>query len=217
MAIDWNAITILQVASLNLMPMGRMIIRPYKGKPPKLQRYHDIPGSFYYPKTAIIWGMDTQEIGQSLQAAFAAVPDFRAASGRRHPLPAILTLAVCAMLSGAGSLYAIPQWGRCQDAATISALGFIHPRTPAVSCWHRVLRGLDVAAFETAIAQWVQQHLALQVGGGVALAVDGKALRGIHGAELPGVRLVAGYAHGAGLVAGQRGGGARSGGTDDGP
>ena len=41
---------------------------------------------------------------------------------------------------------------------------------------------------------------------GKALAVDGKALRGLHGDELPGVRLVAAYAVGAGLVVGQKGG-----------
>ena len=53
--------------------------------------------------------------------------------------------------------------------------------------------------------------------GGSAIAVDGKALRGIHGQELPGVRLVAGYAHESSLVVGQKGGGAGTGGTDNGP
>ena len=161
----------------------------------------------------IIRGMDTLEAGRSLQAAFAAVPDFRARSGRRHSLPTILTLAVCAMLSGARSLYAIHQWGRCQDRATVAALGFTHPKTPAVSCLHRVFRGLDVAAFEEAVAQWSRQYLEPDAGGRVAIAVDGKALRGIHGEEMPGVRLVAGYAHSCGLTVGQKGGQARTGRT----
>ena len=40
-----------------------------------------------------------------------------------------------------------------------------------------------------------------------ALAIDGKALRGIHGDdEVPGVRLVAAYTHRQGLVVGQKGG-----------
>ena len=165
----------------------------------------------------IIRGMDTLEAGKSLQAAFAAVPDFRARSGRRHPLLAILTLVVCAMLSGARSLYAIHQWGRCQDGTTVAALGFTHPKTPAVSCLHRVLRGLDAAAFEDAVARWSRQYLTPDAGGRVAIAVDGKALRGIHEEELPGVRLVAGHAHGSGLTAGQKGGQAGTGGTDNGP
>ena len=38
------------------------------------------------------------------------------------------------------------------------------------------------------------------------IAIDGKALRGIHGRELPGVRLVAAYAGESGLVLGQKGG-----------
>ena len=37
-------------------------------------------------------------------------------------------------------------------------------------------------------------------------ALDGKALRGIHGEELPGVRLVAAYCDGAGCVLAQSGG-----------
>ncbi len=32
------------------------------------------------------------------------------------------------------------------------------------------------------------------------MAIDGKALRGIHGDQLPGVHLVAAYAHRAGIV-----------------
>ena len=44
--------------------------------------------------------------------------------------------------------------------------------------------------FEAALAQWAQG----QVGDGwETVALDGKALRGIHGEELPGVRLVAAY------------------------
>ena len=38
------------------------------------------------------------------------------------------------------------------------------------------------------------------------VALDGKALRGIHGEELPGVRLVAAYCDRAGLVLAQSGG-----------
>ena len=160
--------------------------------------------------------MDTNELAHRLPTALATVPDPRSAQGKRHPLPAILTLAVCAMLAGARSLYAICQWGRQQDPDAVSALGFTRPLTPAVSTLHAVFCRLDTDAFAAAIAQWTQQWLSA-TGARVVIAVDGKALRGIHGEELPGVRLVAGYVHGAGLVVGQKGGQARCGRADGGP
>jgi DDE family transposase len=147
--------------------------------------------------------MNMQDAGPSLLAAFAAVPDRRRANGRRHPLPAILTLGTAAMLCGARSLYAIAPWGRLQDVATVHALGFRQDQTPAVSTLHAVFTNLDVAAFETALAVWAQRQTDGQP---QAIAVDGKALRGSHGEHLPGVDLVAAYAWGAGLVLAQTGG-----------
>lgn len=146
--------------------------------------------------------MDGEGMGRGLLAAFATVPDPRSAHGRRHSLPAILALATAAMLSGARSLYAIAQWGRVQPPPVVAALGFTRERTPAVSTLHLVFRDLDAAAFERALSTWARANL----GDEEAIAIDGKGLRGIHGAELPGVRLVAGYADGVGLVLAQSGG-----------
>ena len=120
-------------------------------------------------------------MGTSLPDAFAAIPGYRNASGQRKSRPAILTLAVCAMLSGARSAYAIHKWGCCQGPGTVRAMGFTYAKKPAVSCLHRVFSGLGVAAFGAAVDRQ-------------AVAVDGKALRGIHGKAPPGVRLLAGYA-----------------------
>ena len=141
-------------------------------------------------------------MGRGLLAAFATVPDPRSPHGRRHPLPAVLALATAAMRSGARSLYAIAQWGRLQPPEVVRALGFTRECTPAVSTLHLVCRALDAEAFEGALSQWARANL----GDGEAIAIDGKGLRGIHGEELPGVRLVAGYADGAGLVLAQSGG-----------
>ena len=147
--------------------------------------------------------MNMERAGPSLLAAFAAVPDPRQAGGRRHPLSAILTLATAAMLCGARSLYAIAQWGRLQEPATVQALGFSRTRTPAGSTLHLVFKNLDVEAFETALAAWAQSQRGREP---AAIAVDGKALRGSHGEHLPGVDLVAAYACAAGLVLAQTGG-----------
>ncbi len=142
----------------------------------------------------------------SLLAALAAVPDPRARRGRRYAVATILTLAVCAMLCGARSLYAIAQWGREHGSAEVrAALGIERESTPSVATLFRLFRDVDVAAFEAALAGWVR---AQGVPAGEGVAIDGKTLRGIHGETLPGVQLVAAYAHRTGGVLGQKGGAA---------
>ena len=140
---------------------------------------------------------------RSLLETFATVPDPRSAQGRRHSLAAILTLSTAAMLSGARSLYAIYQWGRMQEAEEVKALGFSGKKTPSVSTLHRTFSRIDAEAFEEALGRWAQKNLADRK---EMIAIDGKGLRGIHGEELPGVRLVAGYGVGSGLVLAQKGG-----------
>jgi hypothetical protein len=147
--------------------------------------------------------MRTDEFGPRLLAAFARVPDVRSRHGRRYPLPALLTWATAAMLAGARSLYAISQWGRLQVPAVRQALGFLEGEMPAATTLHYVFKRLDVARFEAALQGWAAQTLD---GRTQHLVLDGKALRGIHGEEVPGVRLVAVYAPEAGVVLAQAGG-----------
>lgn len=139
--------------------------------------------------------------GPSLMEVLASVPDPRSRHGRRHPLPAILALAVGAMLCGARSLYAIAQWGRDHGSPMAQALGFRRERTPCVSTLHEVFSRLDRESFERALGVWLQQQGLKEAD---AVAVDGKTLRGIHGVQLPGVRLVAAYSHQRGTVVGQQ-------------
>jgi DDE_Tnp_1-associated len=144
----------------------------------------------------------------SLAAALGAVPDPRRPLGWRPdraplPLVGILQTAVAAMLCGARSLYAVAQWGRERvedDSEFLVPLGLPPSRSPSVATLHRVFKGLDVAAFERVLGAWLA---ASGVGADDALALDGKALRGIHGDAVPGVHLVAAFAHRAGAVLGE--------------
>jgi hypothetical protein len=115
----------------------------------------------------------------------------------------MLALSTVAMLSGAKSLYAIAQWGRLQQPEVVRALGFTREQTPCVATLHLLFKDLDIAYFEQALQNWAQRNLGDR---GKVIAIDGKGLRGIHGEEIPGVRLVAAYADEVGLVLTQKGG-----------
>ncbi len=121
-------------------------------------------------------------MGESPLGAFEEVPDPRSTHGRRHPLSSILALSVCAMVSSVRSLYAIAQWGRMQEPAVLEELGFTRDRTPAVSTPHKVFSSMDTDAFESVLGEWIESRLGA---GEEAIAVDGKALRGIHGDQSP--------------------------------
>ncbi len=128
-------------------------------------------------------------------AACARVPDVRSRHGRRDWLPAVLTLATAAMLCGARSLSALAQWGRLQPLEVRQALGCLGPRTPGITTWHDVFKRLAVDADEAERQAWATpaRHPGEQLG------LDGKALRGLHGEGVPGVRWVALDAPAAGL------------------
>lgn len=94
----------------------------------------------------------------SLLEALAQIPDPRSRHGRRHPLTAILSLTVLAMLSGAKSYQAIAQFGRDKGTALAHALGFTRGKTPAASCLCELYGRLDAVAFEAALTRWVQSR-----------------------------------------------------------
>jgi DDE_Tnp_1-associated/Transposase DDE domain len=136
----------------------------------------------------------------SLRAALETLPDVRRGQGRVHPLGGMLALSVCALLCGSRSLYAISQWGQDCGSEIRVALGLRRERGPSVPTLHRAFRALDHAAFERVLTEWfAAQGLEAEEG----LAIDGKTLRGIHGEEIPGVHLVAAFAHRTRVVVAQ--------------
>ena len=137
-----------------------------------------------------------------LLEVLAQVPDPRNPKGIRHPLPAILALAVLAMLTGAKSYTAIAQFGRDKGFALAHALGFRRGKTPAKSTLCVLFRALDVTAFEAALSRWVASRLPDGLGG-LHVAIDGKTARGSRDGDAPGHHLVAAYAPAAQAVLAQ--------------
>jgi predicted transposase YbfD/YdcC len=137
----------------------------------------------------------------SLLEALAQVPDPRNPKGVRYPLPAILSLAVLAMLTGAKSYSAIAQFGRERGAALALALGFRWGKTLAKSALADLFRRIDVAAFEAALGRWVASRMAQN--GDLHLCIDGKTARGSRDGDVPGHHLVAAYVPAAQAVLAQ--------------
>ena len=137
----------------------------------------------------------------SLLEVLAQVPDPRSRRGRRHPLSAILSLAVVAMLSGAKSYEAIAQFGREKGAALAYLLGFRRSKTPTKSTFSVLFRVLDVQAFEDALSAWLSIRLPNQRE--KVIALDGKTARGSRDGDVPGQHLVAAYDGEAQAVLGQ--------------
>ena len=144
---------------------------------------------------------------QPLIEVFAAIPDFRRCRGKRHPLPAILSLACCAMLCGYRSYSAIAEWGRNYGAGMAHALGFTH-NTPCAATLHTVFRHVDRDEVEAKLGAWAEGIVistpAAPAADQAAVALDGKTLRGSRKQGAPGVHLLSALSHHLGLTLAQQ-------------
>jgi hypothetical protein len=137
----------------------------------------------------------------SLLDVLAQVPDPRSRHGRRHPLSAILSLTVLAMLSGAKSYQAIAQFGRDKGPRLAHLLGFRRGKTPTKSTFSVIFRILEVTAFEGALSRWIASRL--PQGQPRPICLDGKTARGSRDGDVPGQHLVAAYCAAAQAVLAQ--------------
>jgi predicted transposase YbfD/YdcC len=137
----------------------------------------------------------------------AEIPDVRSRRGKRHPLSAMLAMACCAMLCGYRSYSAIAEWGRNYGTGIAHALGFTH-NTPCAATLHTLFRHVDRDDLEERLGTWaesvvVSTPLAPSVGE-VAVALDGKTLRGSRKQGAPGVHLLSALSHHVGLTLAQQ-------------
>lgn len=136
---------------------------------------------------------------------FSAIPDFRQARGKRHPLSAILALATAAMLCGYRSYSAIAEWGRNYGQTLATALGFKNGKTPCAATLHTIFRHLDKQRFEARLGTWAEAVLAATATAELAAAaIDGKRLRGAQKQGAIGAHLLSAVSHRLGLTLGQR-------------
>ena len=137
---------------------------------------------------------------------FAALPDFRQPRGKRHPLTAIFALACCAMLCGYRSYSAIAEWGRNYGVRIAQALGFTHA-PPCAATLHTIFRHVNRDEFEAHLGAWADRVVGSLPRAPempeVAIALDGKTLRGSKKQGAPGTHLLSALAHRVGVTLAQ--------------
>jgi DDE_Tnp_1-associated len=91
----------------------------------------------------------------------ATIADPRHRRGRRHPLVAVLGVAVCAVLAGARSLAAIGEWAADAPGPVLAALGVRRDplrrvwRPPGEATVRRVLARVDPDVLDRVIGAWL--------------------------------------------------------------
>lgn len=105
---------------------------------------------------------------------FCDLVDPRIPQGRRHRLLDLVTIAVCAVISGAESWVEVAQWGRIKQDWLADWLDLPHG-IPTHDTFGRVFARIDPAQFEAGFLRWVQT--VAQTAEPEVIALDGKTIR----------------------------------------
>jgi predicted transposase YbfD/YdcC len=120
-----------------------------------------------------------------------------------YPLPAVLALAVAAILCAQTSVLAIAEWGARQPRELLEQLGFADGQTPCQTTVHRLFQRLEGDVLAQALGTYFQQTLPVPTERGAqGIAIDGKAQRGRRQfEEVPtSVHALAAFCHEQGVI-----------------
>ena len=130
---------------------------------------------------------------------FDLIPDPRRDHGKRHALPDIFALVLCAVISGADSFLAIEAFGK----ARLDWLRRFIPLeggVPSHDTIRRVFALVDRRHFERSFAAWAQE--AFHKTDGQVVALDGKRLRRARDAGETAITVVSAWATASGAALG---------------
>jgi len=141
---------------------------------------------------------------EELRVQLLTLKDFRRAKGTRHPLVAILTIAIAAILAGAKNFASIAEWStrlsqqelkRLRARFNLKSKRFEYPSEPTI---RRALQCTDVEAVELLLGQWLLKAAPKDDD----VAIDGKTVRGAsrHGSK---VHLLSAFLHNQGVTVNQ--------------
>ena len=134
-----------------------------------------------------------------------SVPDPRCTRGRRYSLAALLAIAILATAAGMRGYAGFATWARTAPEEVLAGLG-VRFRRPSEKTFRSVLSCLDAADLDRRLGAYFMALAAEQAaaaGEPLAVALDGKSLRGARRAGAAAAHLVSVFAHRARLVLGQ--------------
>jgi hypothetical protein len=139
---------------------------------------------------------------------FTKVSDGRCDQGRVHPVAVVLALCAAAVVAGMRSFTAIAGWTADVPAELLAQLYGQCTQAPSKATIWRVVTGADAAAVDAVIGAWLARQSAARESDTdpstlVAIAVDGKTVRGATDIEGNQVHLLAVATHTDALVLGQ--------------
>ena len=145
--------------------------------------------------------MDTGKLADMVEV-FEGLEDWRNAQQTRHRLSELLTVAVCAVLSGADDFEEISRWG-CAKLQWLRGFLRLDYGVASPDTFERVFALLDPKLFEQAFRAWVGRMIPA-LGKDQVVAIDGKSSRRTtsKAAAAP-LHLVSAFAANVGVVLGQ--------------
>jgi hypothetical protein len=115
----------------------------------------------------------------SLLEILRSIPDRRRAEGKRFDLAAVLLYAILGMVAGANSYRQIHEFIRVHLQRLNEAFGLRLPGSPSYTGLRLIIQGVDPAALEAAFRRHAAAISTPPASDGlVAIAIDGKTLRG---------------------------------------
>jgi hypothetical protein len=116
----------------------------------------------------------------SLLEILRSIPDRRRAEGKRFDLATVLLYAILGMVAGANSYRQMHEFIRAHLQRLNEAFGLRLPYSPSYTGLRLIIQGADPTALETAFRQHASSISTSPPpsDGLVAIAVDGKTLRG---------------------------------------
>jgi len=170
----------------------------------------------FHPTNRPMIDMNTVDINGDggLLGALAQLGDHRLARGKRHDLAALLTVSVAAVLSGANGYAAIAQYAATLPQPALARLGIRFNKRrqchvpPSYHTLRRAIRCVDVDALDRVVSAWAwRQVRAGTVEGAklcrLALALDGKVIRGAVDTDGKQLHLFSAIVHGQRTVVAQ--------------